>query len=128
MSSDKLGSANLEPRINHDMVAQVLQLESVRPGLFKHLIGIFDANALKLFQEIPERIANQEMEALRIAFHSMKGTSASLGAQRLSYIADIAESAAKGDYSEASMEDIVKCLREEFEAVRSELTLAAQSK
>lgn len=128
MPLSSLQLANSEPRIDHEMVAQVRQLESVRPGLFSHLIGVFDTNATALFKEIPERITNKEMESLRVSFHSLKGTAASLGAQRLSFIADIAEKAAENNASTQSLELIFMHLSEEFEATRIELQLAALDK
>lgn len=125
MPLSTLALANSEPRIDHEMVAQVRQLESVRPGLFRHLIGVFDTNTTALFKEIPERIANNEMESLRISFHSLKGTAASLGAQRFSFIADIAERAAQSNASAQSLELIFKHLSDEFEATRIALQQAA---
>jgi HPt (histidine-containing phosphotransfer) domain-containing protein len=122
-----LANITLEPRIDPLIIAQVRQLESVRPGLLKHLVGVFDTKITQLFQDIPARLANNEIDALRIAFHTLKGTAASLGAQRLSYIAGLAESAAEGDTRAGELSEILKPLAEEFEAVRVELALIAQA-
>jgi HPt (histidine-containing phosphotransfer) domain-containing protein len=113
------------PRIDYAVIAQIRQLESVRPGLAKHLVEVFERNAKQFFANIPGCLAANDMETLRIGFHSMKGTAGSLGAQRLSHIAGIAERAAVGDSAAGPVDVIAKQLRDEFETVCIELARAA---
>ena len=113
------------PRIDYAVIAQIRQLESVRPGLAKHLVEVFERNAKQFFADIAGCLAANDMETLRIGFHSMKGPAGSLGAQRLSHIAGIAERAAVGDSGAGPVDIVAKHLQDEFEAVRTELAQAA---
>lgn len=128
MPSSQLSLANDEPRIDYIMVAQIRQLESVRPDLFSRLLTVFDTNTFSLLEEIPVRINNGEFDFLRVSFHSLKGTAASLGAQRLSCIAGIAEKAIMNNLSVQSLESIVEHLANEFAEARVELQMAAEAK
>ncbi len=121
------GDINAIARIDHTIIAQIRQLESVRPGLTKHLVEVFERNAVTFFEGIDVRINAGDTETLRIGFHSMKGTAASLGAQRLSHIAGIAERIASGDDASSSLLEITQALKLEFEATRIELMHAANT-
>jgi HPt (histidine-containing phosphotransfer) domain-containing protein len=69
---------------------------------------------------MPERVDASQHEALRIAFHSLAGTSASLGARRLSALARQAERAA-GDGDAAGLVALLPRLHDEFAAAREQL-------
>ena len=85
-----------EPRIDQAAITQIRQLESVRPGLLRHLVEIFERNAVQLLGELDGHVAAGDLSPLRVRFHSLKGTSGSIGARRLSKIADLAERVANG--------------------------------
>lgn len=113
------------PRVDRTIIAQIRELEAVRPGVLRHLIGMFINNTALVLNEIDGRILAGESEELRIAFHSLKGTAASLGAARLSRLAAGAESAAARDMD--SLMQWAEQLRVEFAATSVELELALRA-
>lgn len=86
-----------EQQIDHTIIAQIRLLEAVRPGLLRQLVELFFQNADRLFAEIDSNSGTLANEKLRMGFHSLKGTAASLGAARLSTVAAVAERAASGE-------------------------------
>lgn len=116
------------PRIDRDLVEQVRQLETVRPGVLRQLVTMFEQNTARLLGDIDARLAARQTDALRVAFHSLKGTSASLGALRLSQLAAIAEGIAAGeDDAAAALPPLATALRAEFAAACAELETVARS-
>lgn len=116
------------PRIDGDLVEQVRQLEAVRPGVLQQLVTMFIQSTARMLADIDARLAAGQTDALRVAFHSLKGTSASLGALRLSQLAAIAEGIAAGeDDAAAALPPLATALRAEFAAACAELETAARS-
>ncbi len=118
------GLFDTEPRLDHSMVNQIIQLEPIRPGLLAHLITVFQNNFKDLMDSLDSQLAAGKHDSLRIAFHSLKGASASLGAQRLSKMAGFAESLAANKFGDGSFEEICAALRAEFGHVRTALLQA----
>jgi HPt (histidine-containing phosphotransfer) domain-containing protein len=106
--------------LDPEIVAQLRELEPVRPGFLQRLVGMFEDNAARLLAEMETQVAQGDHESLRIAFHSLAGTSASLGARRLSALARIAERAAS-DGDGAALLALSPRLRSEFAAARQDL-------
>lgn len=110
-----------EPRLDHAVIDQIRELEAVRPGLFQHLAASFDAKTTGLLAETEARLAARDLEYLRIAFHSLKGTAGSLGLRRLSVIAGMIENAIMGNTKAGSPAEILDHLHVEFAESRLEL-------
>ena len=117
--------AESELRLDHAVVEQVRQLESVRPGLLRRLVDVFERNAVQFFDGLDAQLAAGDTDALRIGFHSLKGTAASLGALRLSRLAMLTERACGDSGERTALLQLAHALRIEFAAVRVELTRAA---
>jgi HPt (histidine-containing phosphotransfer) domain-containing protein len=120
-----LNAAAAEPRLDLAVIERVRELESVRPGLLQRLIEVFDRNAQQIFDALDARLAAGAVEDLRIGFHSLKGTAASLGALRLSHLAMLTEQACSDGVVDANLHPLLQQLQLEFTAVRDELRLAA---
>lgn len=118
------GLFDSEPRLDQSAVDQIVQLEPIRPGLLAHLITVFQKNFKELMDSLDSQLAAGKHDSLRIAFHSLKGASASLGAQRLSKMAGFAESLAADEFSDGSFEEIRTALEAEFGHVRTALLQA----
>lgn len=112
-------------RLDLSQIDQIVQLESVRPGLLKHLIGVFERNFTALMQRLPDQLEAGEQESLRVAFHSLKGAAASLGVQRLSTMAGVAESLAADGAAAADFDPLIALMEEEFAAVQCALGQAS---
>lgn len=105
-------------RIDLEVVGQVKKLESVRPGLLRRLVGMFACNATQFLDGAPTAIAAGEFDALRMGYHSLKGTAAGLGACRLSDMAGAAEAAAIARAH--NLTELTLALRAELSAVQLE--------
>ena len=107
---------SLVPRLDMTVIEQVRRLEAVRPGLLPRLIEKFVEHTHALLAEAERDAGRAEMaERMRLGFHSLKGSAASLGASRLSAFAGQAERA----YATGSMrQDLLHDLRSEFEQAR----------
>ncbi len=114
-----------EPRLDRQIIAQVVALESVRPGLLSNLIGIFERS----FDNVPRCLEALrqcgDYEQPRLAFHSLKGAAAGMGATRLSMMAGRAESIAEAKQEAVHIINAAESICTEFDAVvaalRSEL-------
>ena len=116
-----LTDLDAEPIVDHEIVAQIRQLESVRSGLFRHLLDMFERNAGRTFAELDDWVAAGQLDTARAAFHSMKGTAGSLGARRLSRCAGMAESRCRGEAGPDSLDEVCRRARSEFATALVEL-------
>ncbi len=119
-------SFDTEPRLDKSMVAQIREWEAIRPGLLEHLTTVFQSNFKQLMESMDSQLADDNHDSLRIAFHSLKGAAASLGAVRLSKMAGFAESLAANEFDDASFAETCSALKTEFEYVRMALLEAQQ--
>ena len=105
---------SLVPRLDMTVIEQVRHLEAVRPGLLPRLIEKFVEQTRALLEDA-ERDHAGISERMRLGFHSLKGTAASLGASRLSAYAGQAERA----YAAGNMHpQLLQDLQGEFEQAR----------
>jgi HPt (histidine-containing phosphotransfer) domain-containing protein len=109
-----------EIRVDPCFLAQIHLLESVRPGLAKRLVDVFRTNTLEFLTQVDSYLLANDLETLRIGFHSLKGAAGSLGAKRLACIADLAERVIEGK-SSASLGELIDCARAEYDEVHGEL-------
>ena len=63
---------------------------------FTHIIDLYVRNARRNFEAAREALDRTDMEALGLAAHSLKGSSGSIGAARLSAISELLEAVAGG--------------------------------
>jgi len=108
--------ASLEPRLDFAIIDQVRQLGAVRPGLLHRLVERFNDSARE-FLDSAAREAGSEAasERLRLGFHSLKGSSASLGASRLSALAWEAELAFGAGVAPDALRACIDAARIEFD-------------
>jgi HPt (histidine-containing phosphotransfer) domain-containing protein len=119
-----LASALQEAHIDLATIAQVRQLESIRPGVLAQLVGVFQRTASASLARIRDSVQAGEGEQLRLTLHSLKGTAASLGAKRLSAIAgafeiEVQDLASSG--SSAPLNELIDALEQEFDLVFPQL-------
>lgn len=109
--------ASLEPRLDLTIIEQVRQLGAVRPGLLHRLVEKFDGNTREFLESITREGGSEAaLERMRQGFHSLKGSSASLGASRLSALAWEAELACSAGLD--SLDDLhgrIDAVRIEFD-------------
>jgi len=95
---------------------------STDPAFVQELLQIYLEDASRLVSAIRKGLADGEARAVRIASHSMKSSSATVGAPRLSALAGEMEAMAKADQlsgGEASLE----ALAVEFDRVQAALRM-----
>ena len=85
------------PRLDMDSIAQIRDLETVRPGLLAKLAASFESSGPQLLEQIRGALDCGDLAAARVAAHTLKGTAAGLGALRLSECARRLEQACAGD-------------------------------
>lgn len=105
-------------------LAQIRTLQ--RPGmpnLLHKIIGMYLESSAKLFQQLQDAVAGADPEALRQAAHSLKSSSANLGATRLAALCRELEQSGR----ERRLEGVVELLRElEIHYDRARDALAAE--
>lgn len=110
-----------EPRLDHSVIDQVRELSAVRPGLLVSLVETFGRNTALMLSETTGRLEEGDFENLRVSFHSLKGTAASLGARRLSVLAGSVEYALAHCASLGELEGLILLVRNEFGPVHEAL-------
>jgi two-component system sensor histidine kinase RpfC len=104
--------------VNHDTLAQLEALGS--PGFLERLIGVFLADNEVLIQKVQGSIASRNFVEFRNHLHAMKGSAASMGAERLTRICN-----EQGRLSDAQLRlqslQVVKTLEQELSAAREAL-------
>ena len=100
------------PRLDIAIVDQVNRLGAVRPGLLERLIEKFSDQALALLTLAEHDDGDPENpDRMRLGFHSLKGSAASLGAARLSALASQAE---RDCITGGIRRELLDALRDEF--------------
>ena len=94
-----LTEALQERQVDMATIAQIRQLESIRPGVLLQLVSVFERSALTSLARIRQSLLEGDAEQLRLTLHSLKGTTGSLGARRLSALVGVFE--AEGQASDA---------------------------
>jgi two-component system sensor histidine kinase RpfC len=114
--TDRQGPA---PVVNSDTLADLEELGS-SPAFMDKLIGVFVADNVTLMAKIESSLAARNVGEFRSHLHAMKGSAASMGAERLTgYCKDM------GRLSDAEVKlqipALLKTLREELAATRESL-------
>gem|GEM_PF-1263286 len=87
---------DLPEAIDKKVLADLRTLQSAaEPDLVERLFGMLQADAPKLIDAMREAVTRADADGLRHAAHSLKGSSASLGAKHLSALSAAVEKAAK---------------------------------
>jgi signal transduction histidine kinase/CheY-like chemotaxis protein/HPt (histidine-containing phosphotransfer) domain-containing protein len=94
------------------------QFRTDNPQLVEELIRIYLENAPKLLGDMDRALAAGEGNNLMRAAHTLKSSSASLGAMRLSGLSKAIEMAVRNDRQEG-MERMIAGVKAEFDAVRA---------
>lgn len=92
-----------------DMAAikKITNLQSEgQPDLLGRLVSLFLTNTDRLVKEIETGLSGQDADTVRLAAHTLKSSSANLGAMRLSKICADIESAARQKQLESARSDI----------------------
>jgi HPt (histidine-containing phosphotransfer) domain-containing protein len=104
------------PVVNPDTLADLEELGS-SPAFMDKLIGVFVADNVTLMAKMEAALAARNVGEFRSHLHAMKGSAASMGAERLTvYCKEL------GRYSDAEVKlqipALLKTLREELAAIR----------
>jgi HPt (histidine-containing phosphotransfer) domain-containing protein len=91
---------------------------------FAAIIDLYVRNARRNFASAREALARTDMEALGLAAHSIKGSSGSIGAARLSAISELLEAVAGGRRS-GDADELLGELADELARVEEVLSDAA---
>ncbi len=75
------------PVLSDEMLDQIKTLEAARPGIGAQLVDLFETNAPALLNRMRVGVAQADLDAARVAAHSLKGSASSLGAQRVAAMA-----------------------------------------
>lgn len=109
------------PVLDLEAIERIRALEAVRPGLLAKLIGMFLNTTSENLQQAAQLLDSEPLdhEALRVLFHTLKGSAANLGALALSATASQAESQAKQGDSAQSLAPALASLQAEFQRTRA---------
>ena len=91
-----------------------------KPDLLGRIVGLFASDSPASISAIVAAVETGDLESVRVAAHSMKSSSAYLGASRLSEQCRNIEQAAR-EGSELECFALAEGLEEEFEAALAEL-------
>jgi len=113
------GKAGPTPVINGNTLADLEELGS-SPAFMDKLIGVFVADNATLMAKMESSLGTRNIGEFRSHLHAMKGSAASMGAERLTvYCKEV------GKYSDAEVKlqipGLLKALREELTATRESL-------
>jgi two-component system sensor histidine kinase RpfC len=105
--------------VNRDALGRLEELSSA-PGFVAKVADIFCADAAALLGRMEKAVSGREFGEFRSQLHAMKGSSASMGAVRLSRLCGVL-----GRHSDAELQlqgpGLLRALTEEFEQARGEL-------
>jgi len=98
-----------------------------KPDLLGRIVGLFESDSPALIEAIIAAVDSGDLESMRVAAHSMKSSSAYLGASRLSEQCRNIEQAAR-DGNELECFALCDGLEDEFSASLAELTQILEEK
>ena len=109
----------LEPRLDVSILEQIRQLGAIRPGLLPRLIRKFQESTEEFLASTMPGENRAPVDRMRMGFHTLKGTAASLGAARLSALAWQVEHALSTGTDPDSLRTEIEAVRAEFaESIR----------
>ncbi len=100
--------------------AVVSQMKTSLPDVWKSIVGIFLETAPEALQSLRQAYEGGDGPALQMAAHSLKSSSANMGAARLAFLLDLIESAAR----EGRLDSVAAMLADtmaEYDAVAAAL-------
>ena len=107
------------PVINRETLGHLRQLSS-NAAFVENLVGVFLADSDALLGRVEQALAARDHKEFRSLLHAMKGSSASIGTERLTALCG-----SLGSLSDAEMRlqgsSLLRSLRDEFAATRAEL-------
>jgi len=98
-----------------------------KPDLLGRIVGLFASDSPASISAIVAAVESGDLESMRVAAHSMKSSSAYLGANRLSEQCRNIEQAAR-EGKELECFALAEGLEEEFEASLAELMMIVEDK
>ena len=110
------------PSIDRSVLDQIRMLEGPgRQGLLEKVVGLYLSDSLKVMEKIRSSVGTGDAEALRRAVHTLKSSSANVGACAVSKACRrIEEEAAAGNPPPSGSPELER-LEEEYRSVRQEL-------
>ncbi|MGK5087761.1 Hpt domain-containing protein [Bdellovibrionota bacterium FG-2] len=110
--------------IDQEALAGILELDSEQPGLLKQLVELFINLTPQYIAKMKTAFSENDAKKLRIEAHTLKSSSASLGAMSISALCkELQEMGDAGDIRQAS--EKIALLEREFEAAQAELKTLA---
>jgi CheY-like chemotaxis protein/HPt (histidine-containing phosphotransfer) domain-containing protein len=120
--------AGEEPAVDPAALERILSLQRPgSPGLLERIAGLYFTNTPKLLAAMETAIARADREALRHAAHTLKSTSATLGAARLAQLCRETEEAARNGTAIAEPR-VLDAMHAEYERVRRGLLGALEAR
>jgi len=86
-----------------------------KPNLLERVVGLFESESPKCIEQVLTGVENEDLESIRVGSHSLKSSSANVGAMTLSLrCREIEHAARDGDF--ATCVEMSKDLVAEFDA------------
>lgn len=118
--SPRENSADREPAVDMDVLAQLRALEADAPGLVAAVVAAFLTETPARLEGIQRAFARKEAAALERAAHGLKGSAAAIGANPLAWLCEQIECCAReGRLTDAS--PAVSAAARAFDTVRAVL-------
>ena len=111
-------AASIGNVLNLDTMERLLEDTSV--DFLPSLIEVFEAESAQRVENIQNNLAQRDFTALSVEAHSLKGTSATFGAEALRALSEKIEKSAKAGDNQ-TVEDLVPEIPAKLEAVLSAL-------
>lgn len=113
MNHDAENAQAGEPAINWSRLDEMRRMEAEgMPGLAARLVRVYLENSQRLLGELQAAMTSADADAVRRAAHSIKSTSANIGANRLSQLARTLEHAAQTIEWRANQVDVDQIVAE----------------
>ncbi len=110
--------------VDQNALAGILELDSDQPGLLKQLVELFIDLTPKYIAKMKTGLAENDAKKIRIEAHTLKSSSASLGAMAIHILCkELQDMGDAGDISQAG--EKIALLEREFEVAQVELKTLA---
>jgi HPt (histidine-containing phosphotransfer) domain-containing protein len=107
--------------LDDTVFGRLAALEAEMPGFLAELVEEFQKGVVRRLAAMNEALATDDPDGLSFAAHSMRGSCGTVGALRMAALsARLEEAVVDGGESRR----LVRCLEEEYDAVRAALALA----
>ena len=89
--------------LDNNIVGQLKTLDESQPGFFKQILEVYETTCQESLQAMQAAKQERDIQALRSKAHALKGSSANIGAARLSNMCkDIVTACDKGEAPDLS--------------------------